>query len=53
MKAYKNTKAAKLLIRFDNELRDLILNDLIRFTFKQPAEVGNNQAMTQSTLSVA
>ena len=53
MKAYKNTKAAKLLNRFDHELRDLLLNDLMRFTFKQPSVVGNNQAMTQSTLSVA
>jgi hypothetical protein len=53
MKAYKNTKAAKLLIRFDNELRDLLLNDLMRFTFNLPSIVGNNQALTQSTLSVA
>ena len=53
MKAYKNTKAAKLLIRFDNELRDLLLNDLMRFTFNLPSTCGNNQALTPSTLSVA
>ena len=53
MKAQKNTKAKRLLNRFDHELRELLLNDLMRFTFNMPALTSNTQAMTQSTLSVA
>jgi hypothetical protein len=52
MKAQKITKAKRLLARFDHELRELLLNDLIQFTFKAPL-ISNTQAMTQSTLSVA
>ena len=53
MKAYKNHRATKLLTRFDNELKELLLNDLMRFSFKKSAINGNNQVMTVSTLSVA
>jgi hypothetical protein len=53
MKTNKTTTAKKLLTRFDHELRDLLLNDLMRFTFNQPLLNGNIRAMTQSTLSVA
>lgn len=53
MKAYKNHHAEKLLIRFDNELKELLLNDLLQFSFKKPTANGNNQVMTASTLSVA
>ena len=52
MKAQKISSSKRLLTRFDNELRDLLLNDLIRFTFKRPL-ISNTRAMTQSTLSVA
>lgn len=53
MKAYKNHRAAKLLVRFDNELRELLLNDLMQFSYKRTTLNGNNQVMTVSTLSVA
>jgi hypothetical protein len=53
MKAYKNTSAKRLINRFDNELRELLLNDLIRFTFKTPYLTSNTRALTPSTLSVA
>jgi hypothetical protein len=53
MKAQKNNKAKRLLNRFDHELRELLLNDLMRFTFNQPLLIRNTQALTPSTLSVA
>jgi len=53
MKTNKTTTAKKLLTRFDHELRDLLLNDLMRFTFNMPSLTSNTRAMTQSTLSVA
>jgi len=53
MKAQKNTKAKRLLTRFDHELRELLLNDLMRFTFKTPSLTNNTQAMTTRTLSIA
>ena len=52
MKTQKNHQAKRLLNRIDNELRDILLNDLIRFTFKVPT-ISNTQVMTTSTLSVA
>jgi hypothetical protein len=53
MKAIKKPAASKLLIRFDNELRDMLLNDLMNFTLKNPFSMRNKQAAMQSTLSVA
>ena len=53
MKTVKKSTAKKLLIRFDNELRDLLLNDLMSFATKNPFAISNNQALVPSTLSIA
>jgi len=53
MKALKKPVASKLLIRFDSELKDLLLNDLMAFATKNPFLIRNKQAATQQTLSVA
>ncbi|HZY38899.1 MAG TPA: hypothetical protein VFE53_19700 [Mucilaginibacter sp.] len=53
MKAQKSTKAKKLLTRFDHELRELLINDLMRFTFNQPLLTRNTQAAAMSALLLA
>lgn len=52
MKTYKKPAASKLLIRFDNELKDLLTNDLKAFMERNPFFSSNKQATTH-TLFVA
>jgi hypothetical protein len=52
MKTYKRPSASKLLIRFDNELKELLMNDLRTFSQKNPF-FSNNKRATAHTLSVA
>jgi len=52
MKTYKRPSASKLLIRFDHELKALLMNDLKEFSQKNPFFSSNKQA-TAPTLSVA
>lgn len=51
MKTYRKPAASKLLIRFDNELKELLSVDLKAFMEKNPF-TGNKQATT-NTLYVA
>jgi hypothetical protein len=53
MKTYKKPAASKLLIRFDNELKELLSSDLKAFTERNPFFSSNKQANVQHTLSVA
>jgi len=53
MKTYKRPSATKLLIRFDNELKDILTSDLNSFMEKNRFFSSNKQATTQHTLSVA
>jgi hypothetical protein len=53
MKTLKKPAASKLLIRFDNELKDILLNDLMAFAKNNPFLMRNKQAMMPSALSVA
>ena len=46
MKTYKKPAASKLLTRFDNELRNLLMEDLKFFKEKNQFK-GNNQAAVQ------
>ena len=46
MKNYKKPAASKLLTRFDNELRNLLMEDLKVFKEKNQFK-GNNQAAVQ------
>ncbi len=52
MKTYKKPAVSKLLIRFDNELKELLSNDLKSFIERNPFFSSNKQA-TIHTLSVA
>ncbi|MDP9046911.1 MAG: hypothetical protein M3N14_02160 [Bacteroidota bacterium] len=52
MKTYTKPAASKLLIRFDNELKELLINDLRSFMKRNPFLNSNKQA-TSHTLSVA
>jgi hypothetical protein len=52
MKNFKRPSASKLLIRFDNELKELLTTDLKSFMEKNPFLSSNKQA-TRPTLSVA
>jgi hypothetical protein len=51
MKTIQKPAASKLVKRFDNELRDILMNDLKSFMAKNPF-LRNKQANVQ-TLSVA
>jgi hypothetical protein len=53
MKTQLNTKAKKLSTRFDHELRDLLLNDLMRFAFKKPSLTSNTKVNSPRELSMA
>ena len=46
MKTYKKPAASKILTRFDNELRNLLMEDLKVFKEKNQFK-GNNQAAVQ------
>jgi hypothetical protein len=51
MKIYKKPAASKLVKRFDNELKDILMNDLKSFMAKNKF-LSNKRAIV-STLSVA
>lgn len=53
MKTYNKPAVSKLVVRFDNELRDILANDLNEFLNKNPFLKRKRQANMQSTLSVA
>jgi hypothetical protein len=53
MKTYKKPAASKLLTRFDNELKNLLMDDLKSFMAKNPFLARRKQAMAQQSLSVA
>lgn len=52
MKTYKKPAASKLLIRFDNELKEILSNDLKSFMERSQFFNSNKQGTTH-TLSVA
>jgi hypothetical protein len=53
MKTSKKPAVSKLIVRFDNELKNILANDLKSFMEKNPFISSKRQAMIQSTLSVA
>ena len=53
MKIDQKPSASKLIARFDNELKDLIMSDLKAFTASCLFLRRNKQAVTRQTLSVA
>jgi hypothetical protein len=53
MKIIKNTTATRLLNRFDNELKNILLNDLRAFSRQNSFLLSKQQAIRRSTLSVA
>jgi len=55
MKSPKTPKPAstKLLVKYDNELKNILLNDLKAFMDSNPFFTIKNQAAAQSTLSLA
>ena len=53
MKTYNRTAPSKLLIRFDNELKNLLSNDLLLFLEKNRFSISKTRAVIPSTLSVA
>ncbi len=54
MKSHKKSSTTKLVTRFDNELRMLLLNDLNSVKgLKHQHSVVNSQARAQSRLSIA
>ncbi|HEY5325618.1 MAG TPA: hypothetical protein VIJ27_01350 [Mucilaginibacter sp.] len=53
MKTYKKAAVGKLLIRFDNELKNILTKDLNSFMVKNPFLISNKQAIIQQELSVA
>ena len=52
MKIYQKPATSKLMTRFDNELRNLIMEDLKAFRAKNPFLNNNNQA-TEKQLKAA
>ena len=52
MKTYKKAAARKLLLRFDNELKNLLTEDLKAFREKNQF-MNNNQQTEQQQLSAA
>jgi len=53
MKTNNKPAVSKLLIRFDNELKNLLSKDLELFMEKNPFLMSKKQAMMRSNLSVA
>ena len=53
MKTYNKPVVSKLLIRFDNELKNILTKDLKSFMAKNPFLISNKQAIIQQELSVA
>jgi len=53
MKAYKKISTSKLVTRFDNELKNLLMKDLKSFKSQNPFYSRNQQEAVQQTLTAA
>jgi hypothetical protein len=53
MKTFNKPAVSKLVVRFDNELRDILANDLKDFLNRNPFLKRKRQENMQPTLSVA
>jgi hypothetical protein len=53
MKTYKKPATSKLIMRFDNELKNILTNDLKSFMSRNPFLARKKQAAINNTLSVA
>jgi hypothetical protein len=53
MKTYNKPSTSKLVARFDNELKNLLMEDLKAFRSKNKFINSNNQAPVQQSLSAA
>jgi|HubBroStandDraft_4_1064222.scaffolds.fasta_scaffold557284_1 hypothetical protein len=53
MKTQNTPPVSRLLIRFDNELKNILTKDLKSFMAKNPFLLSNKQAIIQQELSVA
>jgi hypothetical protein len=53
MKTYNKPATSKLVARFDNELKNILMEDLIAFRAKNKFMNINKQAVVQQNLSAA
>lgn len=53
MKTYKKPATSKLVMRFDNELKNILTNDLNSFMSRNPFLARKKQDSINNTLSVA
>jgi len=53
MKAYKQPATSKLVTRFDNELKNLLMEDLKAFRERNQFLTSNKRATVQQQLSAA
>jgi hypothetical protein len=53
MKAFNKPAASKLVTRFDNELKNLLMEDLKAFKERNQFSLRNKQATAQQQLSAA
>ena len=53
MKAYKKISTSKLVMRFDNELKNLLMEDLGSFKAKNPFLNLNKRTVAQQILTAA
>ena len=53
MKTYNRLSTSKLVAKFDNELRNILLEDLKAFRTKNKFTISNKQASVQQNLSAA
>ncbi|HVW96368.1 MAG TPA: hypothetical protein VHA56_10420 [Mucilaginibacter sp.] len=53
MKTYNKTAPTKLIVKFDNELKNILANDLKSFLHRNPFLMRRLQEMAHNTLSVA
>jgi hypothetical protein len=53
MKTYKKPSASKLVARFDNELKNLLMEDLRSFRNRNQFTSSNKQEAVQQQLSAA
>ena len=53
MKTYNKPSTSKLVARFDNELKNILMEDLKAFKEKNEFYISNKQAVAQQTLKAA
>jgi len=53
MKTYNKPSTSKLVSRFDNELRNILMEDLKAFREKNKFVTSNKQAVAQQSLTAA